>query len=734
MKTTGISRRDFLRGTSGALALTLVGLDGCKTVKEVRVEKAVPNAWTASVCPYCGVGCGIEVGTRDGQVLALRGMERHPVNRGRICLLGSQLASILSTDDRLLKPMIRSGEVLQEATWDDAIGRVASGVQSVIDEHGPDAFAMYVSASEYLEEYYVYNKFVKGCLGTNNLESSARLCWASGVVGLVKAFGADAPPCAYEDLELADLFVVAGYNLAASKPVLFKRLVEARAKSSAKLIVIDPRRTDTAAQADLHLRVAPGSDVAVHNGIAHVLFGEGLVNDAEARRLTDDLDALKAHVAAYPPSRVAELAGISTEEIVQAARMIGKANAALFLWGQGLNQSRVGARKVSTLLNLVFVTGNVGKPGAGPLAIGGQCSAMGLREVGALPHLLPGFRVVTDPKARADIEGLWGVPKGRISAKKGLTIGQTLEGIEAGKIKALWVIHSNPAATFPDTNWVRKTLAKLDLLIVQDCHHPTETSQYAHVLLPAAQWAEKSGTITNSERGLNLAEAAVKPPGEARSDRDIVLAVGRKMGFEKELAFADDEAIFQELKRCTEGRPNDIRGVTYARLRKEPGIQWPVPTADHPGTKRRFIDGDFPRGKLNLGRHEHLAPAETPSPEYPLTLITGLIATQFHSRTRTAKVPALQRSAPDPYVEMHPDDAQRLKIAHGQAVTVSTRRASLSTVARVTDSIRPGSIFVPYHYGYLHGGDGVNALTNRAFDEVAGQPEYKACAAAVRPA
>jgi ferredoxin-nitrate reductase len=688
-----------------------------------------------SICPYCGVGCGVEIGVADNRVVAVRGMKDHPVNRGDLCTLGANLLGMLRAGGRLLHPMKRVGERFERIEWDAARQTVAHRIREIVDEHGPDAFAMYVSASEYVEEYYVYNKFVKGCLGTNNLESSARLCWASGVTGLVKSFGADAPPCAYDDLDHADLLVVSGYNPALSKPVLFRRLLAAKRRRDAKLIVVDPRTTPTAAKADVHLRIAPGTDVALHNAIAHVLIRDELVDEEEARRLTRNYDALKQHVAQDTPARASQVTGLREEQITEVARMIGRADAALFLWGQGLNQSQIGTRKVTTLLNLAFMTGNIGKPGAGPLAVTGQSGAMALREVGALPHLLPGLRLVSDAEARSEIADIWGVDPNRIAPQPGKTLPEILQAVDRGTIKALWIIHANPAATFPDTDWTRSVLARTEFLVVQDCYHPTETSRQAHIVLPAAQWSEKTGVMTNSERGLNLARQAVPPPGEAKADLEIVIDIAREMGFGRHFDYASTEEIFDEYRSCTRGRPCDIGGVTYARLASDKAIQWPVPTDDHPGTKRRFTDGRFPNGKLALGLHRHEDPAECPDQDYPLLLITGLVAAQFHSRTRTGRVDRLNHAVPEPFVEIHPRDADELAVGDGDLVEVSSRRGRIKARARVTETMREGAIFVPYHFGNLAGPDqAVNSLTNRAFDEFAHQPEYKACAVRVTKA
>lgn len=726
-----LDRREFIKLSAAVGAVTVVGYNPVLgTIREAFAEDA-PKAekWFMSVCPYCGTGCGVNVGVAKGKVVAVKGMEDHPINKGDLCILGKNLVGMLYTNDRLTTPMVRSGNQFKKTGWEEATNTVAQRIKETIEKNGPDSFAMYVSASEYAEEYYVYNKFVKGCLGTNNLESSARLCWASGVVGLVKAFGADAPPCAYDDLELADLLFVAGYNPSSSKPIFFKRMIKAKKDTKATMIVVDPRKTDTARKADIHLQIKPGTDVVLYNALANILINEGLVDDDVTKNYVANYEELKAHVKKFTPAYASQMTGLTEKEIVNTAKAIGKAKNALFMWGQGLNQSSIGARKVTSLLNLPFITGNVGRPGAGPMAVTGQSSAMALREVGALPHLLPGFRMVNDDAARADVAKIWGVDPAKISSKPGKTIPDILKGVEDGTIKALWIIHSNPAATFPDTNWVRKVLEKVEFLVVQDCYHPTETSTYAHVLLPGAQWSEKGGSMTNSERGLNLIEQAVTPPGEAKTDLDIVMAVAKKMGFVNQFPYKNTEEIFEEYKLFTKGRPNDISGITYARLKKDKGIQWPVPTAEHQGTKRRFLDKKFPKGKLNLNVFDHKDPAEMPDNDYPLTLITGLVNEQFHSRTRTGKIEALNRAVPEPFVEINPSDAAKFKVKDGDMVKVSSRRGLVAVRVNITDSILPGAVFIPYHFGYLAGEDkAVNKLTNRAFDEAAKQPEYKACA------
>ncbi len=731
-----LNRRDFLKLSATGLSLTLVGFNPVLGTFQEAYAKNAPQAdqWFMSVCPYCGTGCGVNVGVSNDTVVAVKGMPDHPVNKGELCILGKNLVGILNTPDRLLLPQKKVGHQFKPIAWEEATDTVATQLKETIDKNGADSFAMYVSASEYIEEYYVYNKFVKGCLGTNNLESSARLCWASGVVGLVKAFGSDSPPCCFDDIEVADLFFVAGYNPSSSKPIFFKRLMKAKKANKTKMIVIDPRRTDTAKKADIHLQIKPGTDVILFNAITRELINKGLIDEKEAKSITQDFDKLKEHVQSFTPKFAEEKTGISERQLSEVVQLIGQSKGALFMWGQGLNQSRIGTRKVTSLLNIPFITGNIGKAGAGPLAVTGQSTAMSLREVGALPNLLPGFRKVNDSQARQDIAKIWDVDPQKMSPKPGRTIPDILNAIEAGEIKALWIIHSNPAATFPDTSWVRKTLNKLDFLVVQDCYHPTETSQFAHILLPAAQWAEKDGSMTNSERGMNLIEQAVQPPGKAKTDIDIVMAVARKMGFEKQFSFQKTEDIFEEFKRCTTGRPNDINGLTYARMGKEKGLQWPVPTAEHKGTKRRFMDQKFP-GKLNLAMNQHADPLEMPDKEFPLWLLTGLVNEQYHSRTRTSKIPSLNRAVSEPFVEIHSENAKALDVMAGDLLKVTSRRGQLTARAVITDNILKDAVFIPYHFSFLAGKDkSVNDLTIRSFDESAKQPEYKAAAVKIEKA
>ena len=690
-----------------------------------------PERWVMSICPYCGVGCGVEVGVRDGRIMKVKGMRGNPANLGELCHLGMALKD-MPEKERLLYPMIRRDGVLRRASFKEAIDTVAERLMETISMYGPDSVAMYISASEYIEEYYVYNKFMKGCIGTNNIDSSARLCWASGVMGIVGAFGQDSPPCTYGDIELADMFFITGYNMVVSKPVLSRRIARTKRKNRATIVVVDPRRTPTARMADIHLRIRPGTDILLHNGLARVMMDEGLIDEDEARGLVHNYDEFRAHIEKVDMDGVAMTTGLDVEEIERTARAIARAERVLFLWGQGLNQSTTGTGKVSTLLNIAFVTGNIGRPGCGPLAVTGQTDAMGLREVGALPHLLPGFRKVTDEEHRKEVASIWGIAPERISKSRGKTFPAILEAIDKGEIRALWIIHSNPLSTFPDTGWIKRVLEGIDFLVVQDCYHPTETTSLAHVLLPGSQWLEKEGCMTNSTRGLNLVEKALPPPGDARPDLEIVMAVARRMGYTGEFWYRNTEDIFEEYKTLTRGRPNDITGVSYRRLRKERSLQWPIPDPAHKGTERRFTDRRFPEGRLFLGIHGHTPPRESPDSDYPLLLITGIIPFHFHSGTRTGRM-ALSLPVREPFVRIHPVDAVRYGVTDGEYVEVASRRGTLRLRAVVTEDVMEGTVFIPYHFGYLTGWNkAVNMLTIRAYDDVSAQPEFKACAVRIR--
>ncbi len=683
-----------------------------------------------STCPYCGLGCGLTVGVENGKIVEIRGLKEHPACNGDTCALPINYIPLFDHKDRLRHPMIRRDGRLVPVTWEEAVSHTASGFRRIIDTHGPGAAAFYGGAINLTEEYYLMNKLMKAAIGTNNMECSTRICMASSAMGFVSTLGADAPPTCYDDIEEADLFFIAGNNMATSVPVLFRRLLAARKKNRSRLVVVDPRRTETAEAADIHLQIRPGTDVALNNTLAHILLKEGFLDREKIEITASGLEDLEILLEEYPPHRGAEITGCPEDDIFAAAQLIGNARAMLTFWFQGYNHSSQAVFKNNSLHNLWLLTGNFCRPGAGPLSITGEANALGNRWVGALSHLLPGMRLVANSRHRQEVADLWGIPTEKIQPVPGRSILDIVKGLHSGDIRALWVTTTNPAASLPHTPWVCEALQKAELLVVQDIFHPTETTQMADVVLPAAQWCEKTGTFISSERRIQLVEALVPPPGEARPDAEIIWTVARAMGYESMFPYNSVEEVFEEWKTFTAGRLCDMMGVTYQRLRGTNGLQLPCPSAGHPGTPRLFTDRRFPRadGRAALLARDYIEPAETTDAEFPFVLITGRIKFHFNSRTRTGRVPDLNSSAPGAYVEIHPGDAANLGISEGENVGLASRRGSIRLTARLTDTLLPGTLFVPWHYGNALGtgeDKSINHLTNAVYDIHSKQPEYK---------
>ncbi|XCN71786.1 MAG: nitrate reductase [Candidatus Electrothrix aestuarii] len=685
--------------------------------------------WHKSTCPYCGVGCGLQVGVEQGRIVKVQGMEEHPINKGRICALAAHLPPVFNAPGRLTQPLLRRNGQLVPVSWDEAVSSVAGDLNRIIEEHGPNAVAFYGGAANLTEEYYLMNKLMKGCIGTNNIECSTRLCMASSAAGFLSTLGADAPPTCYADIEQADLFYVAGNNMAITLPIIFLRLKKA-AEKGAKVIVVDPRRTETAAIADIHLQIKPGTDVALNNTLAHTLLKEGFVDEESVDIRTSGLDELKIFLEKYTPSYGAEITGCPAEQIIAAARLIGSCKNMLTFWFQGYNHSTQAVFKNNSLHNLSLLTGNFCRPGAGPLSITGEANALGNRWVGALSHLLPGMRLVANPSQRQEVADFWNIPVENLQSTPGRSIIEIIQGLHEGSVKALWVTTTNPAASLPDTHWVEEGLKKAELLIVQDIFHPTETTQLADVVLAGAQWCEKTGTFISSERRIELVKKLVDPPGEAKTDCDIIIDVARAMGFEDEFSYSSPKEIFEEWKILTRGRICDMNGVTYERLEDAIGPQLPCPEKDHPGTERLFLDWRFPRadGRAALLGREYQEGAESTDSEYPFILVTGKLAGHFNTRTRTGRVEELRRQEPENYVEIHPQDAETLSMEENDVVEVASRRGRVLAKVRVADRILAGTVYMNMHFGNaLQEPDNrlANILCTHAIDRHSKQPEYK---------
>jgi len=697
-----------------------------------------PN-WRATLCPYCGVGCGLLVSVEDGAVTRVKGDPAHPGSLGDVCAKAVHLPPTLRTPDRLLYPQIRARRdgALERVPWDLALRTVAERLRGIAAEHGRDAVAFYASGQLTTEEYYVAGKLARGFLGTNHFDTNSRLCMASAAAGYARSFGADGPPAAFADLDLADCFLLVGTNTADCHPVTFKRLRRRKlaAPDAVTVIVADPRWTETADVADLHLALRPGSDIALLNGMLHVIAAEGLLDRDFIARHTTEWPAVERAIAAYPPERVSALTGLSAASIVAAALRFGRARAAMTLWSMGVNQSHVGTDKNAAILNLHLATGQIGRPGAGPFSLTGQPNAMGGRETGGLAHLLPGYRRVDDRDARRAVEAHWGLPPGAISPRPGRTALEIFEGLASGDVRAVWILCTNPAASMPDLDVVERALRQAELVIVQDAYHPTETTRFADVLLPAAQWPEKAGVMTSSERRLTYLPRLVAPPGEALPDAEILCRFAREMGWKDAFPYQGAAEIFDEFAALTAGTPCDYSGVSHARLRAEGPVQWPAPAPGHPGTERLYADGRFPTpdGRARFVAVEHAEPLEPTDERFPLVLTTGRVRDHWHTLTRTGKAPALLRRTPEPLLEVSTRDARGLAIQDGDFVEITSRRGKAVAQCRVTDAIRAGTCFLPFHWGRRFGFyKAANNLTLSGRDPISRQPELKACAVRLR--
>jgi anaerobic selenocysteine-containing dehydrogenase len=616
----------------------------------------------------------------------------------------------------------------------------SSRLREIVERSGADSVAFYLSGQLLTEDYYVANKLAKGFLGTNNVDSNSRLCMSSAVSAYTLAFGADGPPCSYTDFDTAECMLFVGSNAADCHPVLFQRAVRRRdsAAGRVRIIAVDPRRTETARAADLHLQLRPGTDIPLLMGVLHVLVHDGRIDRAFVDAHTSGWDAVADAARVWTPERTERVTGVPAEDVLAAARIFGAAKAALSCWAMGVNQSVSGVDTSLAIINLHLATGQMGKPGAGPFSLTGQPNAMGGREVGGLAGLLPGHRVVSNPDHRADIARLWHVPSERLRPEPGLTAVEMFQALADGRLRAIWIAGSNPAVSMPDLSMVRAGLQRADLVVVQDAYFPTETARdFADVVLPAAQWAERDGTTTSSERRVSYMPAIGAAPGQARPDWVIFADLARRLGFDEDFDYASAESVFEEYRECTRGTSMDLTGVSYERLRREGGIQWPCPEGAAGGTERLYVDGHgfaTPDGRARFNVPRWRQSPEQPRDSRPLQLTTGRLRDQWHTMTRTGHVPQLLKSCPGPFVALHPSDALELGLADSDLVEVATDdRGRVTLPARVTDEVQRGTAFAPFHWGALwHAGGPINDLTNAAFDPISKQPGLKLTAVRVR--
>ncbi len=698
---------------------------------------------TRSTCPYCGVGCGVLVEHDGARILGVRGDPAHPANHGRLCTKGANLHLAAAAPGRLLHPERRAerGRPGERLGWGAALDHAAERFAAVIRAHGPDAVGFYLSGQLLTEDYYVFNKLARGLVGTNNVDTNSRLCMSSAAAGYKLTLGADAPPCAYEDVDQAGCLFIAGANPAYAHPVLYRRIEAARrANPRLRVVVVDPRTTDTAREADLHLAIAPGSDVALFNAMLHVMLREGRIDADYIAAHTEGFDALRPALAACSPEHTAAYCGVPAEDIVAAARWFAE-GPALSLYCQGLNQSCHGTDKNAALINLHLATGWIGRPGAGPFSLTGQPNAMGGREVGAMANLLSAHRDLADPGDRAEVARLWGVEG--VPARAGRTAVELFEAARRGEVRALWIACTNPAHSLPDQQAVREALAACEFVVLQDIYPDTETAAWADLILPAAAWGEKDGTVTNSERRISRQRAAIAPPGEARADWAIAVDFARRLGArlgrdaQRLFPYASPEAIWNEHRETTRGRDLDITGLSYATLEEAGPQQWPLPEGASAGRTRLYADGVFPTpgGRARFQLADHLPTAEATSPRYPLRLSTGRLRDHWHSLACTGRVARLCNHVEEPVVSLHPADLARHGLAAGGLARVRSRRGELVLRAEPSEDVAPGQAWIPMHWGSASlAGLGVNALTLSALDPVSKQPELKHAAVAVEPA
>ncbi|MFN5304415.1 MAG: molybdopterin oxidoreductase family protein, partial [Pseudanabaena sp.] len=699
-----------------------------------------------TLCPYCGVGCGLEVVETTNQPTVkfpdrfkVRGDRAHPSSQGMVCVKGATIAESIQKD-RLLHPMMRDrlDDEFRQVSWDEALDAIVNRMQHVLSTKGADALCMYGSGQFQTEDYYIAQKLFKGCLGTNNFDANSRLCMSSAVSGYAKSFGSDGPPCCYEDLDITDCLFAIGTNTAECHPIIFNRFRKHHKKNPhVKLIVVDPRRTQTAAVADLHLAVQPGTDIDLLNGIAHLLLKWEKCDREFIEQHTTGFAEFAEITQLYTPEFVARRCEIDINDLELAAKYWAESSRVLSIWSMGVNQSTQGTAKVQCIINLHLLTAQIGKAGSGPFSLTGQPNAMGGREAGGLAHLLPGYRFVANPQHRAELETFWGLPAGQISNQVGRTAWDIIRGLETDEVDFLWIAATNPVVSFPDLVRTKAALKRSPFTVYQDAYYPVETSAFAHIMLPATQWSEKTGTMTNSERCVTLCQAFQPPLGEARDDWSIFAEVGRRLGFADKFNFQSSADVHSEFVQITRDRPCDMTGISHAKLAKLGVMQWQAsdqhPEQDQVHNKRLYTDLQFhtPDRKARFGAYHSKGVFEIPDEQYPFILTTGRLYGHWHTQTRTGRIDKIRQMHPNPFIEIHPKDANKLGINNGDLIEVRSRRGSSKFPALVTEAIARGVLFVPMHWGTLWADNAeANALTHPEADPDSKQPELKACAVA----
>jgi len=752
-----ISRRNFLKASALTAAAAAIGVEPLhkSSVLAAAVQESV--VWYKSVCRFCGVGCGVMLGVKDGKPFGIKGDKECPVNKGLLCVKGFYLHRMITAKNRLLHPLVRKNGKLEKASWDEAMDLVASRFKEILEKDGPNALAYYGSGQAQTEETYLAQRLFKGYIGTNNADGNPRLCMASAVGGYTTSFGADEPIGTYKDIEHCNLFLIIGSNTAEAHPVIFDLLVQRKKDSpSCKIIFIDPRKTPTNRIVDLHLQVKPGYDLAIMHAIARQLIKDGYTDEQFIKDSVNfsngkdpiTYDDYKAFLEKYTPEYAAEQADINPADIVKAARMFGESPTAMTMWCMGVNQRVAGVFLNNLIHNIHLLTGKLGKPGCDSFSLTGQPNACGgVREAGGLCHILPGHRLVANEQHRKVVAEIWKTSPDKIQPTPGKHTVAMFGAAAKGEIKGMYILCTNPAQSLPNLNKYIPGM-KDTFLVVAESFYPTETSKIADVVLPVAFWGEKEGVYGCTERRSQHLAKALNPSGESRWDGDVIVDLAKRMGYGKGFEhFKGPEDVWSEYQKTTAGTDMDLSGATYDRLKKVRGLTWPVPDTSHPGTWHRFTEGDpyFPKDKAGNRRMYFYAkpdgkavifarpdkgPEEPVSAEYPVVLTTGRILEQWHTMTMTGQIPELVRANPVPYAELNPDDAKLWGIKNRDKVKITTRRGLLTVEAKVIDRTRKGTIFIPWHWPESL----ANILTIDAVDPGSFEPEYKVAACQVAKA
>jgi ferredoxin-nitrate reductase len=707
-------------------------LFGRKDRKPIKIVEKPVKEWKYTTCGYCSTGCSIEVGVdEDGRAVGTRGDAGADVNRGKLCIKGIFEHELFKSDGRGDQPLMRDKfyEEFKPVSWDEALDKTAAEFKRIQDKYGKDSVAVVSTGQIFTEEFYTLGKLVRGCIGTNNYDGNTTLCMASAVSGYKRSFGSDGPPGCYEDFEHTECLIAWGSNLPEQHPIIYWRLKEALEKRKFPVIVVDPRVTMLAQFADIHLPITPGTDVVLQNSLMHVILAEGLEDREYINANTQGIEEVEALVKDYDPVSASKICGIDEDTIRNVARLYAKAGAAMSIWTMGINQSTHGSDGVVGINNLNLITGNIGKPGGTSLSITGQCNAMGTREWSSCSGL-PGYRYLENDAHRKEIADYWGIDESFFPEKRGLQQTDIFPAIETGQIKALWLIATNPMTSMPQSSRIRKTLEKLEFMVVQDSYKDVETNQYSHVYLPGSVWAEKEGCFTNTERRVNLVRKVVEPFANSKPDFWIFNELAKRFDNSEKIHFPDTTAeAFEEMVHLSkgEGRTLDISGMSHELLEEKRGLQWPYRegTNDEKGDQRLYTDGKFQTSsqKANLIPLPYIENNETPCDKYPFWMNSGRVVEHFHTRTKTGKLGNLNKYSPTPYMEMNPDAAAELGVKHQSYVRIVSRRGDAVVMVQLTQRVPRNMVFIPFHFH-----DCVNRVSLGLLDPHSRQPAFKQCA------